>query len=240
MFKKFFLEISETNENWIKQFLNDGLVTFKATTVEDFLNLANRFGSVYIQDDTDNSGIKIISGRPAKNGSNFHTDRASMLIPPNTVFIFCLQASTVGGESIFSDGKKIYDELKANYPHIIQAFLKPNSLVFGMENYLSLGSILNIDPHMPEYLFFKYRQDPHIYYQRHLFQFLEIFENLIGKNQFKFKLEKGCGYMLQNGRWFHGALPSQDDNRTLARILIDCENSILGTQKLPLGFCINE
>lgn len=49
-------------------------------------------------------------------GLELHTDLANWRYPPDVQLLFCLKSSATGGDSVFADGLKVFEDLRASEP----------------------------------------------------------------------------------------------------------------------------
>jgi gamma-butyrobetaine dioxygenase len=107
---------------WISALKTDGIVLLEAVpqVSRQLLQVANRIGPVRAS----NFGeyYDVVS-KPNPNASAYtsmglelHTDLANWRCPPDIQLLFCLKSNVTGGESVFGDGFRVAEELRASDP----------------------------------------------------------------------------------------------------------------------------
>lgn len=223
--------INKLNAELIFSKLNTyGLAIFSGVeNHNELIALGNQLGILLKQDDTDARGIKFVDPSAATRGSYFHTDRASMEKPPNLIVVWCHQQAERGGESIFCDGKQLFHELAKYSPEAFKAFCQPNSIGFGQDKYFGTDALFN--ENLDGTFYIKFRYDALGYFSAPLIKYVPDLLNLIEKHSFSCQLQDKQGYILQNGRWLHGAKPTLHGERFIYRLILNSDSTLLQDPK---------
>lgn len=180
--------------------------------------LSHSLGSLLIQEDTDQRGVKAVSPEAAMAGSELHTDRASMSDPPPLVWIYCAKQASVGGESVFVDMALVVKALQEEQPELLKALCQPQSVCFGIGELVMMTQLLSCDEQARWVARFRY--DRWGFYSPPLIEALPKLWALINAYRCALRLTDGQSYLVQNGRWLHGALPSEGGPRHIYRTMI--------------------
>ncbi len=238
LFQKYLVDTSSKNFliNMTEQLKKVGFVTVdRIESSEKMLRIAESLGDILIQDDTNDRGIKGIHWPNGGAGSFYHTDRASMARPPNIVFVVCRKQAAEGGYSLFVDGKELHKILKTDHPGIVAKLFEPETTVYGfMPPHVSTGSIFNKSEDGS--IFLKFRFDyKGGYFSSAILHYIPIFIDYVHKLSFSFQLQENQGYLVQNGRWLHGANPFHGE-RAIYRIILHSNIKTLNGDELGFGF----
>lgn len=234
-FQMCFVDVKKStyHDEIIRKVTQQGIATFNISSRDQLREIAQGLGEVYVEDDTDETGVKVVHN--SANGSRIHTDRSSHQEPPNVIIVWCQQQSEQGGDSIFADGKKIYDDLCENHPTSLQALSQPLSAYFGYPDYASAAAIFNRNA--DDSVFLKFRYDRWGYYSADAIPHLPNLFNLIEKHQFQIRLESGQGYVCANRRYLHGALAGQGQaDRIVYRMIVNCQRRTADGVSVAMGF----
>lgn len=210
---------------------SDGCAFFnKEFSEEEFINFGQNFGSVYTHRDSTSNGItlvkSVIENATAKSGyfgmttSHLfpHTDRSTVETPPNILMFYCKTQETKGGESILIDGKVLFEILKEKESNNICPILEQNSAVFADKDNFYKGSIFEkIDDGS---IYLRFRNDNFSFFNARIYSYLNELYKEMAYNQITFKLKKNQGYIINNGRFFHGRKGFSGD-REMWRLLLN-------------------
>ena len=116
------------------------------------------------------------------------------------LFLYCKEASGIGGESILVDTKLILSDLYLKLGKN-NAFTSHGNVIFSDFSSFFVGNIFNKDE-CGNY-FLRFRNDKFGYFNSEISQFMDVFYDLIEKYKVIFKLEKNHGYIVNNGRFLH-------------------------------------
>jgi hypothetical protein len=196
----------------------DGIFTFRTTTGDwrdELLLFASKLGSVVIEDDCDEFGIKTIRSQGGFKGTKLHTDRASQERPPEIVLIYCELRPSTGGESTYVDGKRLLEILS---PEVITAFSAEHSVCFGFPAYLRMTQVIKATGDGRHFI--KFRMDRFGFYSTGLLPYLDTFVSAAKSLQEECSLESGMGIVYRNDRFLHGARPAPHGEGLMHRVLI--------------------
>lgn len=228
------LDRSDHVRQFESQLSSIGVATFALNDISEFVELGHSLGEVLIEDDTDDHGIKAVEPGACMAGAALHTDRASQLNPPNVAIVLCSQQSESGGESIFVDGRVVYNILQRESLGAIAALTTPNSCYFGHPGYSSLTSVFNQTPDGDTFI--RFRMDENAFFQSTVVRHLPLFLRLLDQQAFRIRLASMQGYALNN-RWFlHGAEASPMGRRSIHRLLLN-STSIKAGFVVPQSDC---
>lgn len=223
-----------------------GIATFdKINTNEQFISLAESIGTVFTHTTADSRGItRIVPNKeyiekPGYRGFTqselaFHTDRSGFPKPPTLLMLYCAKPASEGGDSIFVDGKDIYEYLAQRYPDILEQLLAPESAIFGGAELPFIGSVFTKLPN--GYVMVRFRSDHFGYFSAPLIKSLPIFFKIIDDRSFSFNLGKNEGYIIHNGRVLHGRTHFHGEEREMYRILVDIDTESSIGARIQLGF----
>lgn len=205
-----------------------GFATFdQIKSEDDFLELARLLGRVQQHRDSDERGITRIvdTGHKGQGFSGLtnkglypHTDRSSLKTPPTLVATYCEMPANSGGESILSDGERVYNYLKECFPDALEQLQLLESAVFLGGKRPLLSSIFTRGDN--DRIIMRFRYDSFGFYSSDIIPFFPIFLQTIDAFKFSFLLNKGQGYVVQNGRWLHGRT-AFSGKRVVCRVLIE-------------------
>ena len=184
---------------------------------EELLRLSVRLGPLLVQEDTDARGLKTVTPQAALAGSALHTDRASMEQPPALVWIMCQRQAARGGESILVDGQRLVSRLAHEAPEALRLLQTPQSVCFGVGPLARLGQILS---RQGDRWVLRLRLDRWGFYSAPLQDALQTLRSLMDQETQVWRMSAGQSYVVQNGRWLHGALPAQLGPRVIHRVMI--------------------
>lgn len=180
--------------------------------------LSHSFGELLIQADTDSRGVKAVSPEASMAGSELHTDRASMANPPPLVWIYCAKQARAGGESTFVDMAGVVEVLQKTQPELLKTLCIKNSVCFGIGELVAMTQLLSCDERGRWVA--RFRFDRWGFYSPPLIEALPALWALLREHTCVMRLKAGQSYLVQNGRWLHGALPSLDGPRHIYRTMI--------------------
>jgi alpha-ketoglutarate-dependent taurine dioxygenase len=178
--------------------------------------------------------LPAISGYQAFTADHLtlHTDGSSVPEPATFVVLWCAHPAETGGQSIFMDGKRLYQCLASHHPKILEVLSTPGSAIFaGMEPPLH-SSIFSIVAEKKIYI--RFRNDNLGHYTPAIMSILPGLLELLGHYSITFKLHENQGYILQNGRWLHGRTAFQGQREMYRVLLHHCEGTLL--ESIHLGF----
>lgn len=238
LFEKYFVDLRDhvSLSNITEQLHKIGLVTVEGVdSPEKMIGIAERLGNILVQDDTDKRGLKIQHWPEKGEGSFYHTDRASMVEPPNIIFVVCTKQASEDGYSIFVDGKELYKALKKDHPEITVKFFEPEIMIFGLTPpHISAGSIFNKSENGSIFLKFRY-DNKGAYFSPAILHYIPVLIEYIHKLSFSFRLQENQGYLVQNGRWLHGANPFRGE-RSIHRVILHSTIKSLSGEGIGFGF----
>ncbi len=212
---------------------NDGIVFFNSElNMNDFRVQGELFGDIFFHPHSSEKGITVIKnssdnilekreGYKSFSTSNLfpHTDRSTMLNPPNLLMFYCNKQSGKGGESILIDIKGVFEEIvEDGNEEFIELIFKKVSVIFDDNITSYKGNFIEIL--QDGSYFFRFRNDDFSFFTPKTHVFLSYFYNLIDKHKIIIELDEGQGYIINNGRFLHGR-NEYDGNREMWRILID-------------------
>ena len=151
-------------------------------------------------------------------GSELHTDRASMLNPPPLVWIYCAKQARSGGESTFVDMAGVVEVLQKTQPELLKTLCIRSSVCFGIGELVAMTQLLSCDDRGRWVA--RFRFDRWGFYSPPLIEALPALRALLREHTCVMRLKDGQSYLVQNGRWLHGALPSVDGPRHIYRTMI--------------------
>jgi alpha-ketoglutarate-dependent taurine dioxygenase len=238
LFKKFLVNADSQDffANLTLQLQQVGLATVEGIdSAEKMVKIAESLGNILVQEDTDDRGVKIQHWSESGEGSFFHTDRASIPNPPNVVFVVCNKQALEGGNSIFVDGKELYQSLKKDRPEVLAKFFQLKTAMYGLTPpHISAGSIFNKSEDGG--IFLKFRFDGRGgYFSSSILYDVPILIDYIHKLSFSFRLKENQGYFVQNGRWLHGSKAFFGE-RMISRIILHSKIRAPGGEDIGFGF----
>lgn len=221
------------NEELIKNSLsNDGIVFFNSVMdMDGFKAYGEKLGDIFCHPNSLKNGVTIVKttndenikrklGNRGFSSSNLfpHTDRSTMLNPPNLLMFYCNEQSGVGGESILIDSKKIFEDIvKEGDEEFIKFIFKDRVVIFDDNITSYKGNIIEI---LKDGSFFlRFRNDAFSFFSPKYYAFLNHFYDVIDRHKIVVKLNVGHGYIVNNGRFLHGRM-AFDGVREMWRLLI--------------------
>lgn len=196
--------------------------------VEDaarLIELSQQLGPLLVQEDTDAYGVKTVEPAAALRGSALHTDRASMDSPPELVWILCGAQAQRGGQSTFVDMKRVVEHLRRQNSPLLDLLQTPQSVCYGVGQLARLTQILNIDEDGHHHVRFRY--DRWGFYSPALLKVMPQLLSLLDRYTSIYQLQAHQSYVVQNGRWLHGAMPAAGGPRQIFRTMIRAEHPSL-------------
>jgi hypothetical protein len=224
---------------------DDGLVTFGGVSSEDqALSLANSLGSIYHHRDSDEHGITRLVAKddlsPDADLRGFspsellpHTDRSGVAAPPGLIILVCQKPAPSGGATILADGLTIYRHFSRFQPDALEALSAPRSAVFGGSDPLYIGSVFA--PLEDGRVYTRFRADGLGYYSAPILSAVTKLQDAISQFTTSFLLGAGEGYIVQNGRWFHGRT-TFSGSREVLRVLVEEGDGHSMTDRRFFGF----
>jgi len=231
----------------INQLEENGYVLFEGSLEEkELVELSVKFGNIFMHNHANSLGVTHISNISknvdsssdnltgfSNDKQDLHTDRSSELEPPNILFLYCKQASYIGGESWIADGKKIFTDLSENHPETLRLLIESGNIVFGGSNELRTGAVFlkNYEGNFS----IKYRDDELGYFPYYMYPHISILRQTFQKYLLSLSLKSNQGLIIKNDRVLHGRNFFQGE-RSMLRVLIHSKStSILGS-KITKGF----
>lgn len=200
-----------------KNILEKGIIFIKDVfSTEDAILIAKNIGTIIKNIDSDSYGITEISNKRTgnnkknskaftKEGLNLHTDRSSLLLPPNLLMNWVDFKNCTGGESVLVDGLKVFNYIKSYHYDIVDALLSDDVACFtdGIDTYT--GSIFFVEKE--EFSSVRFRYDQCAFFKLEAKKAINIFRAVSAKLAKCYNFNEGCGYIIKNDRWLHGRLP---------------------------------
>ncbi len=201
---------TETN-NWLEEFNKTGFVQlFGIDSDEKVLEVGKQVGKIYMHPDSAENGITYITNNEKEheqNGRGFsskplypHTDRSGMLNPPKYLLTIKAEDRSIGGDSLFVDGNRLINELKLNYPLLLEKLYEAECM--------TTFAAKNVRYHYPVI-----QQDPTVLRFRHdgdmNFPGLSQYEygmliHYIDNCTYQYRTEIGEGSLVNNHLHLHG------------------------------------
>jgi alpha-ketoglutarate-dependent taurine dioxygenase len=220
-------------------------VTFESVqTRKELIDLARSLGTIYMHRDCDHDGVTHITATGTHtdvvgylglttSALTLHTDRSSLANPPDLLLFLCERQAREGGESLFADGRLIYEVLKKDDPDVLGILSTPNTVAFSDSGNILMGSIF--DRTSSDRIYIRFRYDGLGYFSAPLVSSLPILLDVFERCSFTFLLKPGQGYVLQNGRWLHGR-GSFVGERVMYRILVTVDTEESSSDGIVFGF----
>ncbi|GHP00606.1 hypothetical protein KSF_106530 [Reticulibacter mediterranei] len=227
----------------------DGILVFNAIDSPGaLLQFCQQLGTIIPHRDADHTGLTRIVAHdvpPKKAGYQaftpfhlrLHTDGSSLPLPATLVILWCAEPALDGGQSLFVDGKYMYQLLFRHYPHVLDALITPNSAIFAGSASPLQSSILS--QHANGNICIRFRYDSLGYYASPVCRVLPTFLDLLNQQTISFALAKHQGYILQNGRWLHGRTAFQG-YREMYRVLVHTNPETAFGKRVTFGFLPDE
>lgn len=221
---------------------DDGLVLIEGLrSTDDLAWLAHEMG-VPIQHRDSNLPGGIITLRPkdgieretfkgyTRKEQYLHTDGTMVQAPADIVVLTCERKAPQGGESIFLDGKVLYEKLSAASPELLAAMLKPDAATFGepSDKLLKKPIFMHTDDGLRSIAF---RYDALVAFSPAIKDKLGRLLQVMDEHLFEVPLTPGQGYVLNNHRFIHGRRSFTGD-RIIHRVQIHAQPEL----HLPKGF----
>ncbi len=245
--------------NTIKKNLDQhGFVIFDGLWCEktQLLDIAPYFGLIQGNKNTDKNGITVVSSRTdgfdstipgVYSNMNFspHTDGAYLdglreengiikkVISPKLTLLKCLQSSDSGGETMLIDGKKSLLKAINEYPDIVPALFRHDSIYLSYEDILTMNQALfRMKPNGKLRLHYSY--DNGFIIANWAKKAIDLFNKKCLDITYSFKLKKGQILVVDNHRMLH-ARTAFKGQRILQRIWIqdDFVNEALFERAMP-------
>lgn len=155
----------------------------------------------------------------SRRGLPAHTDRSGVVEPPGLLMVVCGQTGTAGGDAHLSDGQAVHADLAATAPHVLAAFHRPRSVLFGGSGG-HLGAVFT-EPDSadgPGRCRLRLRLDDLAAFGPGLAEYLPVLAGAIARHTITLPLAPGRGYLLDNHRWLHARTAFTGD-RIVYRVL---------------------
>lgn len=242
-FAYYFIDHQKTKweELLVEQFNRDGLVSLGGVQSRDeFIHILSRLGRLFPHRDSEKDGLTRIASDGkvidrtgylgfSTDGMDVHTDRSGIENPPDILAMWCRQQACEGGESIFVDGRELFQRCRKFSPALFQAITRSNSVALGGAERLFLGSVFR--QRSDGWWEIRFRSDELGYFTASLLQYLPELKGLFAGLAISFTLLPGQCYIASNNRWLHGR-SSYSGPREMYRGLLHA------IDKTPSGFCI--
>lgn len=210
----------------------------------EVLSLCREFGTAWAHRDADERGVTTLTNlnRHSVGDRGFsaealplHTDASSEALPPELVLLWCDAPPATGGNSVLSDGLEIYRILSNEDRNTIATLEAPCQTLLG-------GGKMRISPLFDcvrkGWRFLRHRRDELVSVvpgaSAAVARFIEVSDRL----SVTFSLNRGEGYILNNGRILHGR-EAYSGVRTAHRILVSLKDVFAkGSPPIDRGFSV--
>ncbi len=254
IFEQYFVDVHRRrgNAELVARLRRHGIVTFDGVQgPSDLLRLARSIGNVLPHRDSDVRGVTTLAGTDSGNlrrqgylGFSSealfpHTDGSSIPSPPCLVLLACEVPAAQGGATLVVDGCALYERLRTNMPATLAALSRYGSARFGGESGYH-GSVFEVvagdQPDTARWVSIRFRWDGLAIFSPSTSAALPAFLELVEESTLKFTLDRGQGYIIQNGRWLHGRT-EYAGHRRVHRVLISPHRRYRSDMDtIPFGF----
>lgn len=152
-----------------------------------------------------------------------HSDYPALASPPEINVLLCQEPASLGGSSIFVDGKVIFQRLMQDNPAQLSVLM-------------SRGNILNrYDDHVVDVPLFEWvnqsrlriraRFDEFAFFNMPALEAVAPVQSLLKELSISCPLRSGEGYLMKNSQWLHGR-ESFEGSRTFRRLTINVHEDL--------------
>ncbi|HYI38991.1 MAG TPA: TauD/TfdA family dioxygenase [Allosphingosinicella sp.] len=152
-----------------------------------------------------------------------HSDYPALAWPPEVNVLLCQESASIGGASIFVDGKVIFQRLAQDYPAHLSILMQRGSVLNRYDNNVTevplfewvTGSRLRIRARFDEFAFFN----------APALEAVATVRSLLKEVALSCTLDSGEGYLMKNSQWLHGR-ESFTGSRTFQRLTINAHENL--------------
>lgn len=234
-----------TDQEIIESLNRNGFLVLRDVSEKDFFSIGYRLGHVEMHPDADQTtGITVITSdssnlsyEDGRTAQLHHTDGTAVASPPNIVLLYCRVPAQVGGESLFADGRAVYEDLRVSDPALLDA-MKRFLVRFGDPRRAQVEA--PIFECAEGTCVVRFRDDGYLTYPPELANRVQDIRDVFLRHGTTIKLAAREGYIALNKRVVHGRNAFEDDERTVLRLLVHYAPQDESLRGLHIGFQVAE